>query len=421
MLAVWRRGAVAVLADPLWGGWLRDAVVAHSGGELLVSLPDDGAAASALSPRADRPPLPADCAMLSYTSGTTGDPKGVVLRHRHLLSAYRAAGEAVRGHLGVAPATMGCSMRVSGLGVLGMHYLWPATMGAATVTFPELTLADAGTFWDRQVAHGVDLTYLVPALVALLNYAGKPPTGTGPVPLVLCAGAPLAPDVQERFQATFGAPLLNAYGLTEVSFAAFFGERGADGRATGSIGPPVTVSAQVRLGDGSLLAGPGRGELELTGPSLSDGYYDNPAGTAASFRDDGWLRTGDLAEVDAEGRYAIVGRLKDAVMKGAFTVYLNEVEAAACALDGVVEAGGLRLVLPGGTEDLGLVARVEPDAELTRNAVKAFVADRLGRQRAPRRVVLTTDALPKVGHGKLDRRGLAGLWEAATGEPPAPE
>ena len=184
----------------------------------------------------------------------------------------------------------------------------------------------------------------------------------------------------------------------------------------------MTVEARVRTGDGTLL-GPrvGRGELEITGPSLSDGYYDNPVGTAGSFLPDGWLRTGDLVEVDAQGHYAIVGRLKDAVMKGAFTVYLNEVEAAACALDGVVEAGGLKLVLPGGTEDLGLVVRVEPGAELTRNAVKAFVSDRLGRQRAPRRVVLTTDPLPKVGHGKLDRRGLATLWEAATGEPPAPE
>ena len=246
VLAVWQRGAVAVLADPLWGAWLRDAVVAHSGAELAVALPsDDGATAEPLSPRADRPPLPPDCALLSYTSGTTGDPKGVVLRHRHLLSAYRNAGTAVRGHLGAPPTAMGCSMRVSGLGVLGMHYLWPATMGAATVTFPELALADAGTFWDRQVAHGVDLTYLVPALVALLNYAGRPPAepgaGSRPLPLVLCAGAPLAPDVQERFQATFGATLLNAYGLTEVSFAAFFGdlgERGRGGPATGSLGRP---------------------------------------------------------------------------------------------------------------------------------------------------------------------------------------
>ena len=100
MLAVWQRGAVAVLSDPLWGEWLRDAVVYHSGGELAVSLPsDDGAAASALSPPApaDRPPLPPDCALVSYTSGTTGDPKGVVLRHRHLLSAYRSAGAAVAG------------------------------------------------------------------------------------------------------------------------------------------------------------------------------------------------------------------------------------------------------------------------------------------------------------------------------------
>jgi acyl-CoA synthetase (AMP-forming)/AMP-acid ligase II len=412
LLAIWRNGGVVVPLDPRWGDILTTRIVSHSRAVIVLDV-----AAGSMSPsreprRSDAVVLPPGTAMISYTSGSTADPKGVVLRHRHLLSAYHGGVGALVRLLGRVPGRFGCSMRMSGLGVLGVHYLWAAVAGAEAVVLPELTLSTARGYWAALAAHGVELTYLVPPLVELLNRAGTAPTGATPVPVVLAGGAPLSPAVQRRFQERFGAVLLNAYGLTEASFAVFFGDRDASGWGTGSIGRPATAAARVRRADGTVVEGAAEGELELSGPAVCDGYYDNPDATAALFRE-GWLATGDLVRRDEQGRFWIVGRVKEAVMKGGFPVYLSEVEEAAAELSGVTEAAAVRLDLPSG-EDIGLLVRTGGDSALEADALRVELERRLGRHRAPRRVVCVPHALPRVGQGKVDRRQALTLWEALT-------
>jgi acyl-CoA synthetase (AMP-forming)/AMP-acid ligase II len=347
--------------------------------------------------------------MISYTSGSTADPKGVVLGHAHLMHAYRTAARGLPDLIGTRPHRFGCALRMSGLGVLGMNYLWAAALGAEVVVLPVAELASAGSFFQLVREHHADLLYLVPAQAELLmrTAAQAPPSARRCV--CICGGAPLRPPLQARFQDRFGLLMLNGYGLTEVAFAAFFGSVDAAGKGRPDIGKPVTVAARLRGADGTLPSGEADGELELSGPSAAFGYYDNPASTQAVFRD-GWVRTGDLAQRDGEGRYRITGRLKDVVLKGGFTVYLAEVEDAAMKLNGVLEAAAIPIKHATG-EDLGLVLRVDQSSALTENGLRDVLHRMLGRSRSPRRIALTDQPLPRTGNLKLDRRAVAQLWE----------
>jgi acyl-CoA synthetase (AMP-forming)/AMP-acid ligase II len=420
VLAGWLRGAVVVPVDRAWGADITRSVLTLSGAGVVIDAVRDTCTENSWA-RTDRPALPPDTAMISYTSGSTSDPKGVVLTHGQLRHAYQASAWQLRDLLGHQPSRFGVSMRMSGLGILGMNYLWPAVMGMPVAVLPELTFASARRYWTDLRGNGVDLTYLAPALVELLNrtatdQAAAPgdPADPGDTVVCLSGGAPLSAAAQVRFQERFRAILLNVYGLTEVSFAAFFGDRDETGRATLSIGRPATVSARLRGPHGGIVDGPGEGEIELNGPAMSCGYYDNPAANEDLIRDD-WIRSGDLARRDEQGRYWITGRRKDVVLKGGFTVYPHEVEEVANLLPGVLETAVVRLDLPTG-EDIGLLVRPDPAAEVTPTPddVQAELERRLGRQRAPRRVVLTEEPLPRLGQEKINRREALARWERLT-------
>lgn len=424
LLALWRLRTVVIPVDAEWGDGLRDHVLAHSRADFLVTVGretvgrDGRPSATALERSGDRPPVPPGTAMISYTSGSTADPKGVVLGHAHLMHAYQAAARGLSDLTGTRPRRFGCALRMSGLGVLGMNYLWAAALGAEVVVLPVADLASAGSFFHQVSRHELDLLYIVPAQAELLMRTAAPAPPSARRCVCICGSAPLRPLAQACLQDRFGLLTLNGYGLTEVAFAAFFGSVDAAGNGRPDIGRPVTVAARLRAADGTLLSGEAEGELELTGPCVAFGYYDNPASTAAVFRD-GWVRTGDLARRDAQGRYLITGRLKDVVLKGGFTVYLAEVEDAAMKLDGVLEAAAVRIE-HGAGEDLGLIVRVDQSSGLTENGVRDALHRILGRSRSPRRIALTGQELPRTGNLKVDRRAVERLWKARGHKTAAP-
>ena len=403
VFAVFRAGLVLVPVDPKWGDGLHRDIVGMSGcraqlrGVVVDRLAPDTASATPLGP---------DVALVSYTSGSTSDPKGVVLRHRHLREAYAAGVRYLLG-LGVPrPRRYGSAMRVSGLGVLGVHYFFALEFGATTVVLPELGFATAPGYWAAVRDRRIDMTYLVPALLELVVRRATPVEGADRL-TALCGGAPMRPETQAAFQERTGALLLNAYGATEMAFAVFFGDRDAGGRGTISVGRPALGEACVRAADGSLVAGPGEGELELRGPSRSDGYWGNPEATAEAFVGD-WYRTGDLVRRDEAGRYTHRGRVREIVLRGGFTIHLSEVEDAVLAVPGVLDACAVR-VRPGEVgEDVGVIARAEPSVTVA--AVLDGCRAYLGAERAPRQAVLTADPIPRVPNGKVDRRGAAEMW-----------
>lgn len=411
LLAVWSCEALAVVLDPLWGEPVRESVLRHSGAELLVVVGDGELAVTDLRGgrlhRPDAPPLSSTAAVLAYTSGSTGAPKGIAVHHDRVISGMIGAGAVLDAYRGEPSVRFGTSMRLSGFGVLALHYLWSAVRGSEVVVLPRLDLTTAGRYWADLERHGVDLSVLVSPLVELLLRASRSRPGAVP-PLFVNSSGPITERATTRFHDQFGASVLNCYGLTECSFAITMGDTSEPGRTTISVGRPYQVRVRLRGADG-VVAGAGEGELEFWGPLMSDGYYDDPEATAAVM-DGPWMRSGDRARRGADGRYWIVGRVKDAVMKGGQTVYLTEVDEACLAVPGVVEAISVRLDIGGGGEDIGVLARTGPDGP-DESGLRRELDRRLGRERGPRRVVLVVEPLPRIGQHKPDRRAARTLWD----------
>jgi acyl-CoA synthetase (AMP-forming)/AMP-acid ligase II len=423
LLAVWRLRGAALLVDSEWGDRLRKSILGHSEPDAFLSLLPELEVSLAGRPGSagTHSELPEDAALLSYTSGSTGDPKAIVMTHGRLSTTMYAAAAAVVRHRGSAPERIACSMRLSGSGVLNLHYTWALCADAAVVVLPQLDLKTARDYWRRIEEHRIDQTFLVPPLIELLNHAAAPPAN-GVRPICITGSSPLSRRTQERFQRRFKIGLLNAFGLTESMCACFFGEYDEQGMGRNTIGQPALLKARLRDisgRSGRIVEGPGDGELELSGPTLFDGYYRNPQATAAAFHGR-WFRTGDLLRRDERGSYSTIGRLKDVVMKGGYAIYLNEIEEAAVDVAGVHEVAAVPLQLPDGGEDIGLIVRFLPPADAApgTGAVATELRNRLGAQRAPRRVVETTEALPRTGQEKLDRRRILEMWQRLAGHAP---
>lgn len=411
LLAVWRLKAAALLVDSAWGERLRDTVLTHSEPEAMVSLVPELSVSRLNIARTHEPRqgLPEDAALLSYTSGSTGDPKAIVMTHTRLSTTMFAAAAAVVRHRGAAPDRVACSMRLSGSGVLNLHYTWAVCADAAVVVLPELELKTARDYWRRIEENEIDQTFLVPHLIELLNHAAAARPGTRAPPICITGSSPLSQRTQDRFQRRFNVGLLNAFGLTETMCAAFFGEYDEHGMGRNTIGQPSLLKARLRDASGKVVEGPGEGELELSGPTLFDGYFRNPSATAAAFVGS-WFKTGDTLRRDERGRYWVMGRLKDVVMKGGFSVYLIEIEEAVLDVPGVQEAAAVPLQLPDGSEDIGLLVRWLPGTPSDMAALSNDLRSRLGAVRTPRRIIEITSPLPRTGQEKLDRRRVLEMW-----------
>ena len=416
LLAMWRLDAIPVLLDPEWGESIRGGVLSHSRADAIVSIDDQlGAEPIAGVTDDDRPELPPGTALLAYTSGSTAAPKGIPLQHDRLVAALFSAAGKVSGFRGNPPRRFGSSMRLSGAGVLALHYAWSAAFGAEVVVLPTLdNLAAAETYWDDLARNEIDQTVLVPPHYELLPRATRPPETPSRTLFVNASGA-LSPSAHERFTERFGVSLLNCYGLTETTFACMIGDTDRQGTSSPALGRPDLVKVRLCDEDGTAVDGAGEGELEVRGPTISDGYYDNAEANANLFSGP-WMRTGDLARRDETGKYWIVGRQKDAVMKGGTTVYLNEVEEACLELEGVLEAVAVRVDLPGGLEDLSVIVRPLDGSAVDAGGLKATLDQTLGAGRAPRSVVVTDRALPRIGQDKIDRRSSQALWLELTGK-----
>lgn len=409
LLALWRLESPPVLLDPKWGDGLRGGILAHSTPSCLIEIDPD----VTVTPTGNRDgcEAPEDAVFIGYTSGSTGDPKAIVFTHERLHDGTLGnAAASVRLH-GSPPRRIARSMRMSGSGVINLHHTWGAVLGACVVVLPELTVDTARDYWERIEAHQIDQTFLVPQLVDLVSRFAADRPARAPGPVCFTGSAPLSPRVQERFQRRFGLPLLNAYGLSETSSAAFFGHLGADGLATISIGVPERCAARLRDASGRIVTGAGEGEIELSGAQVFGGYYRNPRATGQTLVE-GWLRTGDMARRDADGLYYLIGRGKDVVMKGSYAIYLNEVEEVAQSHPAVLEAAAVPLRLADSAEDVGCLVRLVDGAETRAGQLASWLRSELGAQRAPCRVVITEDPLPRGGQDKLERPAVAARWDA---------
>ena len=390
----------AVVDDPERAGWIR-----NSDPGVLVVGPDVALAeGSGAAPVLDVA-APSDPALIGYTSGTTGAPKGAVLSHGNLLASSESVRLAWRWTADDRLVLALPLFHIHGLGV-GLHGTLLA--GASAVLLPRF---DPDAVLDATAAHDATLFFGVPTMYARL--AASPRLGElGRLRLCVSGSAPLPPAVFERLAEGSGQRVLERYGMTETGMNVsnpYDGER-----RPGTVGFPLP-GVELRLAPGGTGGVPPTtaaeaarvsGEIQLRGPNVFGGYWGKPEATAEAFTDDGWFRTGDIGEHDADGYLRLVGRARDLIITGGLNVYPREVE------DVLLEHPAVAEVAVSGSPDpewgeivtawVVPAAAADPpeEAELT-----GFAAERLARFKCPRRVVLV-DTLPRNALGKVLRHEL---------------
>jgi len=351
---------------------------------LLVTTPELPLA-DAAPPRLDRA-APAAPALLAYTSGTTGRPKGALLSHGNL----HATAEALRLAWRWTPD----DRLVHALPLFHMHGLGVGLFGTLHAGASALLLPrfEPGLVLDAAAAHGATLFFGVPTMWHRLAEHPRAETLRG-LRLCVSGSAPLAAALHERLATAAGVRVLERYGMTETGMLASNPLEGE--RRAGTVGFPLP-GVELRLAEPA-------GEVEVRGPNVFAGYRDRPEANAAAFTPDGWFRTGDLGAFDREGYLRIVGRAKELVISGGFNVHPREVEEALRAHPEVEDAAVVGTPSPewGELVTAYLVSR----RELGLEEIRAHCAPLLAPYKHPRRVHRVAE-LPKNALGKLERRRL---------------
>jgi acyl-CoA synthetase (AMP-forming)/AMP-acid ligase II len=399
-------GASVLVTVPTLVPAARSAAAAAGAGEVIVIGEAEGATpiAALLAGDAPAPDVALDpdtaVALLPYSSGTTGLPKGVMLTHTNLVTTVRQVNRGLRltsrdTVLAVAPFfhIMGFMATLAA----------PLASGATVVTMPRFDLEGFLTLVQR---HRVTVLVVPPPVMRAL--AGHPLVDAydlSSVELVVSGGAPLGADLQRAVAARVpGAAVCQGWGLTETSIGVTLPDRRA-GTVPGSVGR-LMPNTELRVVDprtGREL-GPGEpGELWARGPQVMAGYRGRPDATAEILDAGGWLRTGDLGHVDGDGNVFVVDRLKELIKVSAYQVAPAELEALLAGHPAVADAA----VFPRPDDAHGEVpvAVVVPRGELDTDELIAWVAERVAPHKRVRAVRLV-DAIPRTPSGKLLRRVL---------------
>jgi acyl-CoA synthetase (AMP-forming)/AMP-acid ligase II len=430
---VCRAGAANTTANPLYSAREVNHQLHDSGAKLIVTIPmfldiareaaqgthveeivligGDGSeedvtqiaellGAGAAAPDVDIDP-DKDLAVLPYSSGTTGLPKGVMLTHRNLVANILQTDAAMSVEpddvlIGVLPF-----FHIYGMTVIMNMGLWS---GSTIVTMPRF---DLDQFLELIETQKVTCCYVVPPIaLALAKHPAIDGRDLSSLRMIMSGAAPLGPELTAQVTDRLAVPVTQGYGMTELSPVSHFCP--LDNIKPGTIGPeiPGTESRLVDPETGEDITDPdGRGELWVRGPQVMVGYLNNDEATRETITDDGWLRTGDIAVVDSDGYYSIVDRLKELIKYKGFQVPPAELEAilighpavADCAVIGVPdeEAGEL---------PKGFVVVAE-GAEVSDEELMEHVAGQVSPQKKLR-IIERVEEIPKSASGKILRREL---------------
>ena len=341
-----------------------------------------------------------DGAVILYTSGTTGKPKGAWLSHSNLL--------------------VNCAVVVPKLMPIGRDDVTLATLplfhSFGQTCIQNATLAAGGTFtllprfvpgaaFEVMQRDGVSVFAGVPTMYfALLHHEGGEEYDLSKLQYCLAGGAPMPVEVMKAFEERYSVPILEGYGLSETSPVASFNSVDRP-RKPGSIGYPVWGVEMAILDEDDRPVPDGeRGEICIRGHNVMKGYWRRPDATAETMRN-GWFHSGDIGIRDADGSYAIVDRVKDMLLRGGCNVYLREVEAVLYAHAAVAEAAVIGVHHESHGEEVKAVVALKPDGSVTADELIAWTKQRLAAYKYPR-IVEFVDALPKGPTGKILKREL---------------
>jgi long-chain acyl-CoA synthetase len=369
-----------------------DAPAAVNWDELIAREPDTFTTVD----RADD-----ELAVILYTSGTTGKPKGVALSHRNLASNARNAAslselDREAWNLAVLPLSHSYGLTVMNAGhILGTRSVLLRWFN------PQLVLETIQQYRVQTMA-GVPTMY-----VYLLQYPGGEQFDTSSMRSWGCGAAPLPVEIVAPFEKKFGGKMLEGYGLTEAS-PVVSAHRLSGVRKLGSVGQPIP-GVEVRILDDDDRDVPAGevGEICVRGGNVMLGYYGLPEETATTLRN-GWLHTGDMGRFDEDGFLFVVERKKDLIIRGGFNVYPREVEEVLYAHPEIAEAAVVGIADPLMGEEVLAWVTLKPGAEASADDVIAFCQERLAKFKCPRDVRFLS-ALPKSPIGKILRKELRAM------------
>ena len=361
-------------------GWA-DAVV--------TVVPGDEPAPRPLEPEG----AAADVAVLLFTSGTTGGAKGAELTHDGLL--WNAQGIVDAFHLGPDDVQLAAAPLTHVLGMTGVMNATLLTGGALAVT----QRFDAAATYRLMLEAGVTGAMGAPPMFAALSVeAGKTPERP-PLRFVHAGGAPLAEGAARTIAETFGCPVRDGYGMTEVGGGIAVTTLEME-RKPGAVGRPMR-DTEIRIAH----LDDKRGEVQVRSPSVMRGYRGDSEATAAVLDSDGWLATGDIGFLDDDGYLFLVDRKKELIIRGGYNVYPREVEEVLYAHPDVLEAAVIGVADDAVGEEV--VALVTPRAGAAPDAatIQAWAKERVAAYKYPRRIVFV-DELPKGPTGKILKRAI---------------
>lgn len=336
-------------------------------------------------------------ALLMYTSGTTGVPKGVMLSQSNLVANARAIS---------AEHALGNADRV--LAVLPLYHVnaFVVTMLAPLAHGGSLVLPakySSTRFWSQATEHQCTWLNVVPTMISYLLEAAPPaPAQSGLIRFCRSASAALPPDHLRAFEQQFGIGIIETMGLTETAAPSFSNPLEAAQRKIGAVGR--ASGGEARIVDAELA--PVRdgqvGEITVRGPHVMKSYYKNDAATHAAFTPDGWLRSGDLGYRDSDGFFFVTGRIKELIIKGGENIAPREIDEALQRHPAVLEAASVGIADVHYGQDIMACVVLRRGQDLTEAELRDFCHVQLGRYKTPK-VIRFVSELPRGPSGKVQR------------------
>ena len=341
-----------------------------------------------------------DDALLMYTSGTTGKPKGVVLSHRSVV----AGGEFTsRAHELTAADRVMCALPLYHINGQIVTAVAPLVHGGSVVMPHRFSVTN---YWETVAQYRCTWINVVPTIIAYLLNAPEPRSrglDLSAVKFCRSASAPLPPELHRAFEEKFGISIIETFGMTETNAPCFTnpydrGKRkiGSPGQAFGNEGKVIDPATGAAQPAGVV------GELMVRGDNVMKGYYKDPENTAKTLEPDGWMHTGDLGYIDADGFVFVTGRIKELIIKGGENIAPREIDEALLKHPAVLEAAAVGMPDAHYGQEIMACVVLKPGMHCTLDELHAFSRQELGKYKTPKLIRLV-DSLPKGPSGKVQR------------------